>query len=304
MSGERGPSCGYRLRAEENTKEGLRRIGRERAQSVIDTLREPDSDAVHEARKDLKKLRSLLRLVRDDLDWGLYAEEDKRFRDAGRELAGPRDARVKLETLAALQDRCAGELQDHDLKEYRAVLEQELESTLAALSGGGVERLVEAIAMGRDRTAGWELQGRGWEVVGTGLVRSYRRGRKAMRAVPSDPGVERVHEWRKRSKDLWYQLRILHGAWPEVIGATAGQLHELSDLLGDHHDLTMLVEDVDERSELFADRKVGAALLSGAADRQKKLMASAVELGARLYAEKPRAFGRRFESYWLAWRAA
>ncbi len=119
-------------------------------------------------------------------------------------------------------------------------------------------------------------------------MRSYRRGRKAMKAVPSDPGVERVHEWRKRTKDLWYQLRILREAWPEVIEATADELHELSDLLGDHHDLAVLVEDVRERSELFADREVVAALLSGAADRQKVLLDSAIERGERLYAEKPR----------------
>ena len=123
-----------------------------------------------------------------------------------------------------------------------------------------------------------------------------------MKAVRSDPSSDRVHEWRKRTKDLWYQLRILRDAWPGLIEATADELHELSDLLGDHHDLEVLVEDVRARDDLLADREVVAALLGCAAERQEVLLDSATERGERLYAERPKAFARRFEAYWLAWR--
>jgi hypothetical protein len=61
--------------------------------------------AVHEARKDLKKLRAVLRLVRDDLGDAVYRSENVRFRDAGRMLSGARDAHVRVETLAALRER-------------------------------------------------------------------------------------------------------------------------------------------------------------------------------------------------------
>ena len=68
-----------------------------------------------------------------------------------------------------------------------------------------------------------------------------------MRRTIADPSAENVHEWRKRAKDIWYQLRIVRRAWPALLGETAGQAHVLADLLGDHHDLAMLREDLAAR---------------------------------------------------------
>lgn len=36
--------------------------------------------------------------------------------------------------------------------------------------------------------------------------------------------------------------------------------------------------------------------------RRADLQAAARPLGSRIYPEKPRAFSRRIESYWAAWR--
>lgn len=119
-----------------------------------------------------------------------------------------------------------------------------------------------------------------------------------MKRTRSDPVAENVHEWRKRTKDLWYQLRILRNAWPPVIYETAEQAHDLADLLGDHHDLAVLAEDLTAR-EIAGDRDAAKDLIDR---RQGELLKCAFEVGERLFAEKPKAFGTRFEAYWLAWR--
>lgn len=105
----------------------------------------------------------------------------------------------------------------------------------------------------------------------------------------------------KRVKDLWYQLLIVRNAWPEVLGETADQAHELSDLLGDHHDLAVLRDDALERRELLANGEL-ERLLAAISDRQDELADKAISLGERVYAEKPKAFARRLGSYWSAWR--
>ena len=116
-----------------------------------------------------------------------------------------------------------------------------------------------------------------------------------MRANPSDEGV---HEWRKRAKDLWYDLRVLRELWPAVLGETADQAHELADRLGDHHDLAVLGADLETRD--VTEPEAIRVLIER---RQEELLASAVALGERLYAEKPKAFGKRMKSYWKAARS-
>lgn len=67
-------------------------------------------ESVHSARKDLKKLRSVPRLVCPVIGGERFRTENKRYRDAGRRLSSSRDAEVKLETLVALGERFGEEL--------------------------------------------------------------------------------------------------------------------------------------------------------------------------------------------------
>jgi CHAD domain-containing protein len=141
----------------------------------------------------------------------------------------------------------------------------------------------------------WELGTDGFDLVRPGLEREYRRGRSALRAVRGDPSAEAVHEWRKRVKDLWYHLRLLQSAWAATMTAAADEAHALSDLLGDHHDLSVLIDDAREQ----APGDPGLADLGELAERrQAELLAEALPVGERLYAEKPVRFGRRMARYW------
>ena len=215
---------------------------------------------MHQARKDLKKLRSVLRLVRDDLGDAVYRSENVRFRDAGRMLSGARDAQVKLETLVALRERFDDRLSADGLALFVHALDGERER-LADPDGDALalDRAAAAIEAGRDAVAEWPLHEDEWSVIGPGLKRSYRRGRNRFRDVRAEASDEAVHEWRKRVKDLWYHLRLVRNAKKSVLGEAADEAHELSDLLGDHHDLAVLRDDAVERRELFADGDLESA---------------------------------------------
>jgi ABC-2 type transport system ATP-binding protein len=248
------------------------------------------ADAVHEARKDLKKLRSLLRMVGPAIGSQVYRRENARFRDLGRELSGARDAEVKLQTLEGLRQR-SGNLDGLD--GYVAALEKERAG--AEVSGSTLARAISELEDSRECVADWALGG--WTPTGDGLLRGYRRGRKALAKARVDPSDATVHEWRKRSKDLWYHLRIVSTAWPEVLESVADQAHKLSELLGDHHDLAVLAEDAAGRPPSLMDG-ARSRLIAAIRKRQKKLLADALPLGTRLYAERPKAFGDRIDAYW------
>jgi CHAD domain-containing protein len=301
----------YKLTPTEGIADGLRRIVAEELDDAIEQLRtgadQPAEDrdkAIHEARKDLKKIRSVLRLVRKPLGDEVFAEENGRFRDAGRMLSAPRDAEVKLATLDGLRERYRNEVPAAIAKRLGKALEAEREAVASASEGAkdDVERAIALIEAGRDEIDEWPLSGSGWKLVRGGLERSYRSGRKRFRETVEEPSAEAVHEWRKRVKDLWYHLRLVRDAWKPVLGGLADEAHELADLLGDHHDLHVLATDAAAREGAKADGAQLVTLLELIERRQDELLELAIPIGERLYAEKPKIFMKRTRNYWRAWR--
>ena len=289
-------SRAYRLEEREPLSKAVGRIARGRIDHALDELRgKTDStpeEAVHGARKDMKKLRALLRLVRGELGEQTFARENACFRDAARELAGARDADVMLETLDSL------DLSTGLGWELRKVIQTSRERDGARDDRDAASRDAVAILKeGRKRVGDWPLEDDSFDALAGGLERTYRRGRRDFKAARVDPSVEALHEWRKRVKDLWYQQALLCRLWPPVMTAVGEEAHELSDRLGDDHDLAVLADWFKEHTEADPD-------LQPAIDRRRaELQQDAFALGARLYADKPSAYVRRLERLWDAAQA-
>jgi CHAD domain-containing protein len=302
VSGSGEPSRSYHLKRRESVPDGLRRVATGRAEQALDALRDGGEDpakAIHAARKDMKKLRAVLRLSRDELGGKVFRAESDRFRDAGRLLSSSRDAEVKLETVLALGRRFGSELPAHADGPWVLALKRERDEVAGreALSTPAVDQAMELIELGRDAIAGWPLRTDSWDAIGPGLSRTYRRGRRGLEDSIAHPGVESTHEWRKRVKDLTYQLRLVARAWPQLLDQMAAESHRLTDLLGEHHDLALLAADLEDR-----DLGSRARLAELIVQRQEELRGEALPLGRHVYAEKPKAFERRMRSYWEAWR--
>jgi CHAD domain-containing protein len=142
----------------------------------------------------------------------------------------------------------------------------------------------------------------GWELIAPGLHRSYRRGRKRLRTVEEDATVTNLHELRKRVKDLWYELRLIRDADKHTIGSLADHAHDLSDHLGDDHDLALVREEAQRRSAAFSEPGDQRHLLELIDQRRGELQYAAISLGDRIYTDKPKKFTKRLEKRWEAWR--
>src|SRR5579871_6140946 len=103
----------------------IRRIVREEIESAARQLNgqgETDRDeAIHEARKNIKKIRGVLRLMQPELG-EVYRTENIRFRDIGRQLSQFRDAGAMIETFDELRKRYRGELGRRTLVSVRRAL--------------------------------------------------------------------------------------------------------------------------------------------------------------------------------------
>jgi CHAD domain-containing protein len=296
----------FQLKANEPVGKGVKRIVRKQIDRALEELRSRGArdEAVHDARKGFKKVRAVLRLVRDELGDKVYRQENACFRDAGRPLTEVRDAKILIETLDKLTKHFADQvaagafggvrkaLQAHRQAVRKRVLEEE----------DAVSRVVEAVEGARARLRDWAIGRKGWAALQGGLERVYRAGHDAFAVASADPSVENLHEWRKQAKYLWHQLQVLEPVWPGVMDELGNQVHELTQLLGDDHDLAVLRQTVTADPDTFGGDSTLETLLALIDRRREELQQEAFLLGRRLYRDKPKAFTGRIKDYWKAWR--
>jgi CHAD domain-containing protein len=290
----------YRLDLAADPADALRAVVREQLDDAVRRLRDDrggdPAEAVHEARKDLKKARSLLRLARPGLPDDVFRRENRALRETGRSLSAARDADVLVTTAADLGERYAGQLPEAQFAALGAGLAAAAADARAgegdAAAADGVATL-DAVAA---RVGDWPLERCDHDTLVHGATRAYRRGRTALAAVEKTPSVERLHDLRKRVKDLWYHGRLLEEAWPRVVKAQSKAAHDLADLLGDDHDLAVLAERV-ERGVATDAPIDDEAVLGLIARRRAELQAEAIPIARRLYAEPQKAFRGRLREY-------
>jgi CHAD domain-containing protein len=223
--GRRGRDRRFGLLEGERLGAGLQRIALGQLDIAIEMLEGTDGRLsperrVHEARKALKRLRALLRLVRDELGEATYEREHELLRQAGVGLAKARDAEVLLATLDGLIERKPKRLGSRrGVQRLRARLQLERDGAAAlALADSATHAgvLSDLRAM-RVRVSTWELADAGGiEAIEPALGRLYAKGRRRMRRAAQARGERArgrtLHEWRKRVKDLRYVAEALERA--------------------------------------------------------------------------------------------
>jgi CHAD domain-containing protein len=158
-----------------------------------------------------------------------------------------------------------------------------------------VERAARAA---RDRILAWPLDRNGFKALAPGLARAYRRGRRAQRVAHRDPTPEHLHEWRKRVKDLWYSLQILEAAAPKRMKALAKNARELSELLGEDHDLVVLEQQAERSRGDLPDERSAELLRELSERRRSELQREAFGMASSLYKDAPASFVSRVAKGW------
>ncbi|MFO7777257.1 MAG: CHAD domain-containing protein [Nitriliruptoraceae bacterium] len=288
----------YRWYPKGAAQDELQRIARVQIERGLGELDEGDRHhAVHAVRKRGKKIRALLRLIRPAAP-DLYRRENAAFRDMMRRVAADRDAGVAVETYDDLLERFSDDGMAEELAPVRAALAQRRAEVL----GEELDHRLHAIRMdllaARERVGAWELEGEGFEVFAGGVAKTYGRARARLADAYTDGTSEAFHLWRKRAKYHRYHLRLLHEAWPALVKAQRQQVHELTDLLGDDHDLAVLRRDLVDEPERFGGERLAAALCGLLDRRRAELQAAARLVGQRCFAEEPERFVDRLRSYW------
>ena len=200
-----------------------------------------DDEAVHAARKELKRARSGLRLLRP-INETAYGRENMRLRNAARRLSPVRDHKVLLARLARLLAKEEKPARRRLLLGLRKDLYNARRRDWRALrSRDELERLEASLASVAKRVRKWPPQADGQGAPQDAVKRLYRKGRKALARSRKQPSDERLHEARKQTKRLAQALEMLAGAArPKKAAKVLEHAEEVGDCLGDDHDLAVL----------------------------------------------------------------
>jgi CHAD domain-containing protein len=301
-------SATSQLRLDEAGTQGARRIARRQVKSALDMLgRKTAADrSVHTARKELKKARATLRLLRGALGSPEYKKENAALRDAARPLSEVRDGQVLLEALKSLVKHYGAPASALPLARFERVLSRRSKEMRDKVLGTaapleGARKMLRAV---RARSEHWHVGRHGWSVLGTGLKRTYSQARRAFTRALARPTNESLHEWRKQTQYFRHQLQLFEPLWPGPVAKLTQEVHKLSGLLGDDHDLAVLRDRAMEAGAVFPTAAKHQALIVLIDRCRKQLQEKAFKLGQHLYEEKPAAFAGRLEKRWREWRKA
>lgn len=224
--------------------ERARALAHQECDAILQGLsaRRDRHDAVHAARKAIRRLRALLALLEhSDLD---ASRVDRVLQRLGDSLSRIRDAHVVSETAMVLK-------RNHPGLAWRTAvdaLSHRREHIMRSEMDGDPEfarrrRLLSQVDAWLTVQA-WDSLGAG--TFESGIARSTRRAAKAARRAAHDDDPESIHRWRRRIRRLRMQQEAL-----QVLGisvrprggghaSTTKALHKLSDQLGWQQDLRML----------------------------------------------------------------
>lgn len=298
----------YRFFADSTVEANIRRILSEQLDKAVQQLSEEfqqtPGQAVHNARKHLKKGRSVLRLVQKTIDQDTYNREKDLLRDLGRSLSLARDSEVYQQTLNDLLDAYGLDLDTKELFKLQDSLGKLHQVRLKALTDGDtpIAAIISDLKNSRDRLNQLALKTTGWDALANNLMKIYAQGQARYHAAYKDGGDEAFHDWRKRVKDLWHSTCLLKPLWPNVMNAFEAEIHQLAEALGDGHDIAALRSFLlNPPAEVAIEDVHKQVLLPLMKHRQHRLHQQAQEVGHKLYCEDPAAFTHRIASYWQPW---
>ena len=308
-----------RLAKGEGLQAGVQRLSLEHLDHAIAVVENGDLHpdiAVHEARKAMRRVRGLLRLVRDELGPKVYRFENLYLRDTGRLISEARNAAVALDTLAVVESRYGKLLVTDIFAGVHGALERRRAGIVEHVIGDPERRgqVVRALRSARARYAALPLEGTlgrpgtrpsirdSYRAIAPGLARTYNRGRMRMADAYRSPSDERLHEWRKRVRYLRFQMETLTELWPEAIKGIVFAIDNLGETLGEDRDLGEFSTLVRNDHSLTSGKRERDLLVALLEQPRRDLQQQAWTKGLRVYAEPTDRFVERLGAYWDAWR--
>lgn len=200
-------------------------------------------EPVHLIRKRLKFLRAFVKLTQFCDGGSRYKEINILFRDCGRLISDCRDAHVRgllLEEFKQIGSNSSLIPVIDELIELNNIETQEIENEL--LSGTSVfDELISELTNEPVLNYFSSLEPDTDSLI-AGYAGCYKKSYNAFHSELTNHEADLMHEWRKRTKDLQYQIEVMAESVPDDLPPSLDEVSGLCELLGRINDLHMLAD--------------------------------------------------------------
>lgn len=265
----------------------LKAVARAELRSLGVQLRKTNSgESVHGARRQIKRLRSLLRLLREPMGEDAFLAANGALRDAADALA----SRRRAEALVAAAGRIGGG--QRAVAAWLRLAEAHRDEVVAGNApedGLATARL--AIDAAAKALASVKLKPASAPAIGDAFLAAYRKARKEIGHGFRSGDAEEIHTARKQVIHHLHHLDLLRDHLKHA-GRRVAALEKLREALGDLNDL-------DELHQLASQAEPLPELARKAmAKRRSVLLKRAEKAAERLFRHKPKAFRKRIGAMW------
>jgi CHAD domain-containing protein len=290
------------IKERESFKEGILRLmdrlHDEASRYILAQSRQHIS--IHELRKNIKKMRGIIRLIRHEIGHDRYHELNDKYRHIAQQVAVLRDDTSQIELLESMQKNVDDDsIHQTILKAIRQVERKRKDAFTQFYDSNRHYTVCYEILSMKEEIQKLEFDGNPDSFILKSLKRIHGRARSAMEVSGFLKIDEIYHYWRKQVKYLMYQLMILNLAWPSYFKVYIGELNKLSNLLGKLHDLNLFNEHLHEEKLIKLNSQQKRLMLKYIYQRRAVLKKRIEKTGEKLFSESSEAFSLRIYDIWI-----
>ncbi len=291
----------FRLTPGADIEQSAKDIGREQLDRSLSrfSAKSKKGNPVHETRKSMKRLRALLHLIKPAMSKSDFRRDEARLKQIARSLSGVRDIQAMLETLVKLEANEPASADSPVMAALREHLGEKKDAAEKALTSASLARTRKLLKEARKSFDELTLQKDDFDVLALTIRTDYRKARQSFQRAYELQEDEAFHDWRKYVQRHWRQLLLVAPSWPRAMRPHVALARDLSEVLGDDHDLYVLIAYADANRSAFGTDKEVERFIALCKKRQTDLRDIARHMGTRLLAEKPSSLAARLRAYWM-----
>lgn len=245
------------------------------SQSLLKISVIPGEIAVHDVRVNMKKLRAVLKLMTSQFDKNPYERDIHAFREVGRIMCLWRETSVHRKILKEIRKEDPDIFVRLNGNEKLATLLKKSEPVqeLSEEMKTGLEKINDML-----RKAGYRMRFQSMNkfdplILIKELEITYNKVSEIYLSSRNSAKPDKLHEFRKKTKDFLYQIYFFRPLNPSVIKSVEKSLFGMTQNLGKYNDLSQLVNSLEYRHKDNTNLPAMNELIIKIREKQDKYLA-------------------------------